>query len=348
MRILLTSCLIVLSIFACSPKDSNDNSNSANQETKVLVKVKKISPEKFEHFFLANGSVEAVNDAFISPEVNGQIKKIHVKEGQRVSAGQLLISLNSDVIKSGITEVETSLKLANTIYKKREGLWKKKIGSEVQYLESKTNKESLENKLKTLRAQLMLTQIKAPIKGIVDEIISKEGELAIPGLQLIRLVNLQRVYVNADVSEAYLPKIKIGDPVQVSFPSYPDYTVDTVIHRIGNVVKAENRTFLVQLLLDNPDERLKPNVLGIIKIKDYSLDEAFIVPSIIIKNDLNGSYVYVVKKEGSRQIAAKTYIDVGMSEKSQTVISNGLKLGQDVIIEGYNLVKNGMEIKVTK
>jgi RND family efflux transporter MFP subunit len=357
MKKLLIVLLVVGMLYACGAgqgekpvenEGAADNSAAAGntEATAVLVTVKKLAYEKFDHYFLANGSVEAVNDAFISPEINGQVKKILVKEGQRVKQGDLLVSLNSDVIRNSVAEVKTGLELAKTIFEKRKGLWEKKIGSEVEYLQAKSNKESLENRLKSLEAQLEMTNIKAPISGIVDEIFSKEGELAVPGMQLIRLVNLREVYVNADVSEAYLAKVRKGDAVHVTFPSYPGKTVDTVIYRTGNVVKPQNRTFLVQLKLDNRDEALKPNVLALIRMNDFSAPNALVVPSILIKNDLKGSYVYVVQKKDGKTLAQKTYITPGMSESGNTMVTEGLESGRQVIVDGYNMVKNGLEVNI--
>ncbi len=350
--------LAIVALYACGSKQDNDNVKSegptaanpgpAKIGAGVLVTVKKLAHEKFDHYFLVNGSVEAVDDAFISPEINGQIKKIHVTEGQRVKEGELLISLNSDVTESAIAEVKTGLELARTIYEKRKGLWEKKIGSEVQYLEAKTNKESLENKLNTLNAQLEMAKIKAPISGIVDKIFKKEGELAIPGIRLIQLVNLKKVYVNAEVSEAYISKVDKGNSVEVTFSSYPGLTVESLIHRTGNVVNPTNRTFLVQLLLDNREEKLKPNMMALLKMKDFSAAAALVVPSVIIKNDLEGSYLYVVqtKEEEGKLVAKKTYVETGMSEGGNTMITQGLEPGQQVVIKGYNLVKNGMRVKI--
>ncbi len=355
MRRLLIVCLVlfVMTVFyGCGPTPSKEGAVEKNPgspentgETAVLVSVKKLTHEPFYHYFQANGAVEAVEDAFISPEINGQIKKVHVKEGRRVRKGELLVSLNSDIIKSGIAEAKSGLELADTIYNRRKGLWKKKIGSEVQYLQAKTNKESLENRLKSLEAQLDMALIKAPIDGIVDDVLKKEGELAIPGLQLLRLVNLKEVYVNAEVSEAFLPRIKKGDPVRVSFPTYPDLAVDTVVYRTGNVIRVENRTFLVQVKLDNPGEKLKPNIIAVLKMKDFSADAALTVPSIIVKNDLKGSYLYVVEESEGKRLARKTYVVPGKTEGGKTMIEQGLKPGQEVIVEGYNLVKNGMLVK---
>jgi len=355
--LIVTVLLVCVVFIACGAKKSGDEAAEGDNPsssvpasgTNTLVTVQPMAYETFEHFFSANGTIEAVHDAFISSEISGQIKAIHVTEGQRVKKDQLLVSLNSDITESAIAEVKTGLELARTVYEKRKGLWEKNIGSEIQYLEAKTNKESLENKLKTLQAQLDMAKIKAPINGIVDRIFKKEGEMSIPGLQLIQLVNLNKVYVNADVSETYLAKINNGDMAEVSFPSYPGLTVETTIHRTGQVVKTKNRTFLVQVLLDNQDEKLKPNMVAVVKMKDFSSDSALVVPSIIIKNDLKGSYVYVTEnQENGKLLARKKYVTPGMSEGSHTIITQGLTPGQQVIIKGYNLVKNGMEVQVEK
>jgi membrane fusion protein (multidrug efflux system) len=348
----LTVLLVTAALISCAAgngeKEKGVENNPGSQEDSdaVLVVVKQMAYEKFAHFFQANGTVEAVNDAFISPEINGQIKKIHVKEGQRVKEGQLLVSLNADVTESAAAEVRTALELAQTVYKKRKGLWDKKIGSEIQYLEAKTNKESLENKLKTLEAQLEMSQIKAPINGIVDKIFKKEGELSIPGMQLIQLVNLEKVHINAEVSEAYIASVSKGDAVEVTFPSYPGPAMEAVIHRTGQVVNPANRTFLVQVLMDNKEEKLKPNMMALLKMRDFYTDAALVVPSIIIKNDLEGAYLYAVQQEEGKLTAHKVYLQPGMSGGGSTMIDSGLEPGQQVIVKGYNLVKNGMAIKI--
>ena len=314
----------------------------------VPVVTKSLQPQSFEHFILVNGTVEAVKEAFISPELNGQIKRIHVSEGDIVTAGNLLVSLNSSVIERSIAEVETQLELASTIYAKRKGLWEKKIGSEIQFLEARNQKKSLENKLETLQAQLEMTRIKAPIQGIVDQIASKEGELAAPGQLLIQLVCLDELTINADVSEAYLPNIRKDGPAEVSFPSFPEMKVNTRIHRIGNTINPQNRTFEVQIHLRNEKQLLKPNMLALLKLRDFQSDNALVIPSILIKNDRQGAYVFLMEK-GEDEIprARKVYVKAGMTQGSQTMITEGLSANQMLIVQGYNLVKNGASVRLS-
>lgn len=327
-------------------EELNKYSNDNESEHKIPVSVIKLDYQKFNHFLDASGSVESINEAFISPEINGQIKKIYVTEGERVKKGDLLAKINTSITENTINEVKTSLELATTVYEKQKQLWKKKIGSELQFLEAKNNKESLENKLSTLNAQLEMALVKSPIDGIADEIFQKEGELGMPGIQLMQIVNLDKLYINIDVSEAYLSNINKGDMVTLEFPAYPEIKMEVPIHRIGNVVKLENRTFTVQLKINNRGEKLKPNILSIIKINDFSTDSALVVPSIIIKQDFNGSYVYVAEKQSENMISKKVYVKTGISDGRNTMITEGLNPGQMVITKGYNLVKNGTEIKI--
>ncbi|MCF8234682.1 MAG: efflux RND transporter periplasmic adaptor subunit [Bacteroidales bacterium] len=313
----------------------------------IPVKTQKLKPQTFRHFFESSGVVEAVEEAYISPEMGGQIKEIYVDEGDQVKQGQLLARLNTSVTESTIEEVETSLELATTVYKKQKTLWKEKnIGSEIQYLEAKTNKESLENKLQTLRAQMEMSIIRSPIHGIVDQIFQKEGELATPGMQMMQVINLDKLYVNIDISERYLPNISKGDSVRLSFPSYPGKHMTVPIHRIGNVIEPDNRTFKVELKIDNVNERYKPNMVAITKINDYTADSAIVVPSIVVKEDLTGKYLYVLDDKNETAVAEKKYIETGRSYNNKTLITKGLRPGMEVIIAGFNQVSNGSEVYV--
>ncbi|MCD4684293.1 MAG: efflux RND transporter periplasmic adaptor subunit [Bacteroidales bacterium] len=322
-------------------KDLQSSTDEPVQGTPVAIK--ELAFEEFNHYIEVNGVVEAINAAYISPEINGQVKQIYVKEGQHVKKGQLLLKINSSITESSIKEVETSLELANTVYEKQTQLWEKNIGSELDYLQAKNNKEALESRLETLQAQNDMAMIKAPIDGIIDEVLVKEGELAIPGMQMIQLVNLNDLFVNADVSEAYITKVRKGEMVVLEFPSYPDIVMEVPVHRTGNVVKSANRTFKVQLKIKNINDQIKPNVLARIKINDYTSENALLVTSIIVKQDLKGSYVFVANGDNT---AKKVYIETGMSYMDLTMVTTGLSVGDRVIVNGYNQVSNGSKLEI--
>lgn len=336
---------------ACAPK--NDVETKAEQEkataadVHVPVSVKKMKPERFEHFFTANGIVEALNAAFISPEMNGQVKHVYVEEGHRVSAGQVLAELNTAITRNTMEELKTRYELAEIAFNKQKELWDQKIGSEMQFLQAKNAKETLEKSMATLETQLDMAKMKAPFSGIIDDIFIKEGEMAAPGMQVMQLVNLSKLVINADISESYISRIKKGDTVHVSFPAYPDIEMQVPVYRTGNVINPNNRTFNVQLHTNNIEEKLKPNIMASLRIKDFELDSAFVVPSIIVKQDLSkGHFVFRAVEKNGETVAEKTFVKTGISYQDKTVIEKGLSAGDKVIVNGYNMVSTGTVVKI--
>ena len=334
-------------IDALQQKINKENKNKLiTSGRKVTVNIQKLQPEVFNHYFDASAEIESVHEAYISPEVNGQIDEIMVKEGDRVKKGELLAQLNSDIIQDNIRELKTSLEMASFTYKKQKSLWEKHIGSELQYLQAKTNFESLQNKLKTLQTQYQRSFIKSPIDGYVDAIDLKVGEMAIPGQRFFHVVNLSKLYVNAQISEAYLPIIHEGDPVEVRFPAFPSILLHKKVYRIGKVINKQSRTFKLQLRINNPHNLLKPNLMAIIRIKDYTNPKAVVVPSYILREDILGYYLYVVSKENGQQIAQKRYVKIGKSFKKKTEVISGLKVGETIVTQGYNNVTNGSVLNI--
>lgn len=324
---------------------ATEEDNGLNGQTPVNIQI--LEPEVFQHFFLVNGTVELQDEAFISPEANGQVKAIRVTKGQRVSKGEILITLNTEMLESSIAEVKLGLELSNKLYEKQSDLWEQRIGSELQYLQAKNAKESLEQKLKTLKSQLDMSIIKAPFSGIVDDIMIKEGELASPGKPAVYLINLDQIRVIADVSETLLPKISVGDMVDILFPTYKNIAHSAPIHRIGNAIDSKTRTIKIEVLLPNKNGLIKPNQIASLNLKDFESEKALVVPSIIVKQDSRGEFLFIVNKnEEGKNIAQKIYIESGLSYNDKTMIIKGLSTGQKVITAGFNQVSNGNLIEI--
>jgi RND family efflux transporter MFP subunit len=319
--------------------------NGANSNA-TKVRIMEVEMQPFSKYFTATGEIEAIREAYISPEVSGQITRISVKEGQKVKRGQLLGKLNTSLIEKNIQEVETQLELAKTFYEKQTELWEQGIGSERQYLETRNNYENLQNKLASLKEQYNMSILYSPIDGYVEDIILKQGELASPGMQLMQIVDLDNLHVSAMLSEAYLPILKKGEMVTVTFPSYPDLKMKSPITRVGNVLNKQNRTFKVEVTVENPNGMLKPNLLANIEINDYNSDASMIVPSMVIREDLKGSYLYVVENNGNQLISKKKYIETGKAYNGSTEVLSGISIGEQVIVDGYSNVSDGSFIEV--
>ncbi len=328
-------------------EDKTSTSETVSPEKNgIAVKLETLKPQKFQHFIEINGSVKAEKEVIVSAEASGTINEIRVTEGERVKKGELLVVLNSSVISSNINELKNSLELATDNYEKQAALWEQNIGTEMQYLQAKNNKENLEIKLQTLNAQMEMTKVKAPFDGIIDEIFSKEGELASPGVRILHLVNLTELKVYGSVSESLLPSITKGDMVNLSFPVYPDYTQKASIHRKSEVINEKSRTFKIEIKLHNGDRKIKPNMISKIRLNDFYADNAIVVPSHIIKHDFNGSFLYVAIDNGDQLIAKKTYVKPGITYESKTMILEGLNANEKVIVVGYNMVSSGAHIYI--
>lgn len=321
-------------------------SEDAGNINTTKVRVLELRSNSFSRYFEATGELEAISEAYISPETSGQITSISVVEGQKVNKNQIVAKLNASLIEKNIEEVKTQLELAKIIYEKQSELWGKGVGSERQYLEAKNNYESLQSRLATLMEQYKQSVVRSPINGYIEDIIQKKGELASPGMQLMQIVDLDLLQVTGMLSEVYLPVIKSGDFVEITFATFPDIVLRERVSRIGNVINKQNRTFKVEIEIENKDGRLKPNLLATIKINDYNADEAFVVPSLVIKEDVIGSYLYVAQSHSENWTALKKYVQIGQSYLDNTEIVSGLSENDLIITDGYSNVSDGMAIDI--
>ncbi len=311
----------------------------------VNVGATQIEPQLFEHFVEVTGNVEADKELNVSPEGTGKIIGILVTEGQQVAKGTVLANLNTDMLDQSIAEVKISLDLAETTFERQKNLWDQKIGSELQFLQAKSNKESLERRLESLQAQKEMAVIKAPVDGVVDVIFQKQGEIASPQIPFAKVINIGKIKIYGDVAESYLTKVEKKDPVVVDFPSLSK-KVTAPISQIGNYIDPNNRTFRIRVDLNNPDGMIKPNMVAILRIRDYVAESAIVVPSLVIKHDFRGQYAYIVEKADSVERAKKVYVKTGVTDNNLTEITEGLKPGDKIISEGFDQVIDGSAIKL--
>ncbi len=308
----------------------------------ILVTTTSIKPRAFEHKIEVRGTVESRKNVMVGAEIGGRIESIKVKEGQTVFKGQILITLDADIVRNNIAELKTSHELAKIIHERQSNLWEKKIGTEIQYLEAKNTKESLERRLATTQSQLAQATVRAPFAGSVDEIPIKIGEMATPGLPLIRIVNPNDMYIKADVSETYIGKFKKREEVDIHFPSQNKNLI-SMISSVGQVINKDNRTFAIEIELPNVDFVLKPNQVSILKMRDYVNETAYVVPTKLIQKDDKGTFIYGATKDGNNLVAKKLHVETGLSYNSQTEVVTGLEGSEMVIDRGFRDVTEGVE-----
>ena len=319
----------------------------APQETLAYVRGIEVRPTLFQHFIQAQGTMESDNNILIPAQSNGVVKKIHVRQGDSVRQGQLLAELDGAIMERGIAELEHGLELATTIYERQDRLWKKNIGSELDYLTAKNNKEGLERKLETLQEQFKLTRIHAPISGTVDDVLIKEGEMAAAGFGTIRIVQLSRLKLKASLSENYISRIKKGDTVLVRIP-VAAREMELTIDAVSQVIDPNNRTFDVEIRIPAREKGLMPNMLAVITINDYSNPEALTVPQNVVQETGTESFLFVAEERDGGWVAHRRTVVPGKNYGEQLEINEGLGAGEFVVTFGFQNLADGQPVSINR
>ncbi|MEX6626472.1 efflux RND transporter periplasmic adaptor subunit [Tenacibaculum salmonis] len=314
-----------------------------------LITVVSANKSVFNHYLELQGNVKTKQNVLIYPEMPGQLVKIYVKEGQFVKKGQLLARIDDGGLSNQLAQIEVQTALAETTYHRQKRLWEQKIGSEIQFLQAKTTYEAQKNAVSQLRKQVGKSVIKAPFSGVIDDVIKEEGMVVAPGAgaEVFRIVNLSKMYIETAVPESYIIAIKKGKNVEVEFPVLGK-KMNSTIRQVGSFINPANRTFNVEIAVDNKDKSIKPNLTAKLKINDYTNNEALLIPQSIISENAKGEqYVYVIVDLKDKIGTAKqVIITTGKTQGDVVEVLNGIKDGDKIVVEGARSVQNGQQVQV--
>ena len=312
-----------------------------------LISTMLVEPSPFNHYIDVQGIIESEENISVQPGMPGVVTAVYVKEGDFVSQGQLLGETDNRAIKENIAQLQTNLDFAKSTYEKQQRLWNQKIGSEIQYLQAKTQYESLQNSIEALKAQLEMTRMKAPISGSVDQVNVKVGEYAAPGIMgAFNVVNFNKMKVTAKVADSYIDKVKTGNPVKI-YLSDLNKTVEGKITFVSKVVNSMSRTFLVEIALGKTENNIRTNMLANLSINDERLDSVIVIPSNLVQKDSDGNnYVITAQGKNEQMKALKVSVKTGLSYGDKVVINEGLEPMTKLVTSGYQEVVNGQAITV--
>lgn len=307
------------------------------------VGVSDLAVQNFDHYVQTQGHVESENNILVSAKSMGVITRVNVSEGQQVSKGQVLAQIDNSLIERSIEGMESQLELASSVYDRQKNLWDQKIGTEVQFLQAKTNKESLEKQIASLREQNDMARIKSPINGSVDNIFVKVGENIAPGMPAVRVVNASDLKIQARVSEAYITNVKKGDRVLVNISELKK-EVPARVTFVGRTIDLLSRTFNVEVALpSHPD--LRPNMTATVRIIFDSNPSALVIPINVIQNINNEKVVYIATEKGKQTVATRRVVSVEGVYGNQAEVK-GLNSGDKLITVGYQGLNDGDFIKI--
>lgn len=306
------------------------------------VSILEVSESSFSNYLEVQGRVDAEENVQVNPEAQGIITKVYVAVGQRVSRGQVLAQIDDNVLNQNISELQTQLELANTLYQRQKNLWDQKIGTEVQFLNAKTQKEAAERRISTLRSQISMYKIKAPISGTVDAMDLKVGMAASPGMPGIRIINASNLKAKAQVAESYAGRVNQGDDVEVILPDVPD-TIRTKISFASKAIDPVSRSFNVEIKLPS-NKNYRPNMLSILKIIDYRNAKALVIPVNAIQKGESGDYLFLSENGKAKRVNIQT----GKVSEGKAEILSGIKAGDKVIVAGTDGLSEGDIVKTQK
>jgi membrane fusion protein (multidrug efflux system) len=313
-----------------------------------LVTIFEVKDTVFTRSVAIQGNVETSENILIFPEYQGVLSSVNVRQGQQVSRGQILARIDDGGLSSQLAQLETQYALAKTTYERQQRLWDQQIGSEIQLLQAKTNMEATESSVKQLQSQLNKTTIRAPFSGVIDEIITEQGQVVGPGGNaLMRLVNLKDMRVKAAVPENYLQSVSKGAAVQVSFPAIQT-VVDGKISAVGSYINPTNRTFQIEVEIPNTEERIKPNLMASLQINDYTSENTFAIPTnCIIENAVGDKFVFVLNEiEGNQATVKRTQIETGKKSGGLVEVLSGLSDSEIIVKDGALTLKDGARVTI--
>jgi RND family efflux transporter MFP subunit len=318
-------------------------------EKLTLVSNYEIKEKVFNSYMEAQANLKTRKNVLILPEFQGTLEQIFVYEGQYVQKGKLLAEINDSGLKEQLEQLTIQANFAKENFERTERLWNNNIGSEIQFLKSKTDFESSQKMVEQMKDRLAKTKIYAPFDGEVDEIISNQGSNLIPGVsQILRLVNLDKIYAEASVSEKYISFIEEGTEAIVQVPLLGKEIKSQII-QTGNFINPSNRTFRVEVPVENIDNKIKQNLDAKIKINIYSKKDAVVIPLRIVREDASGrNFVYVMSEDVKEGVyfTAKTFISLGNKNNTDIEVTEGLKIGDMLVLEGASIVEDSQRVKI--
>jgi RND family efflux transporter MFP subunit len=322
---------------------SNYTDSLASNVKAKLVQALTLEEGPFQTWVEVQGTVDARQSIEVTAESMGVVRNIKVREGQKVTKGQVLAELDQTVLLQSIEEIKGQLDFAQQLYTKQANLWKQNIGSEVQYLGAKNQKESLERRLATVKSQLDMTRIKAPVSGTVDQVYLKLGQSTAMGMPAVRVVNFDDLRVITDLSESYVSRVREGATVDLEFKDLNTNAKGRIAY-VARSISALNRTFRAEVPLNNRNGLYRPNMIVGMKINDYNTNKAIKIPVNLLQNSEEGPFVMIAKGQGSNLKATRVSVTAGRSNGIETEILQGLQAGDRIITTGYNDLNDGQAI----
>jgi len=318
-----------------------------NEQIQVISKFNVIEKE-FNTYVKLQANLKSRKNVVILSEFQGTLKNLFVKEGHLVKKGQLLAEINDSGLKEQLDQMLIQANYTQDNFDRVKRLWEKNIGSEMQFLKAKSDFETSNKMVEQIRDQLSKTKIYAPFDGEIDEIISNLGSNLVPSSPILRVVNLDIIYAEAQVPEKYVSSISIGTEAIISIPLLNKELTSKIV-QTGNFINPNSRTFRIEAPVENKDKRIKQNLNARIEIKNYSNDKSIVVPLRVLSEDASGKpflYKLVTTDKKDIFLTVKSFVITGANYNQEIEITQGVSIGDIIVLEGANNVEDNQRVRV--
>lgn len=355
----------LLALAACGSDVPSDDevaaAEAAERGRAMPVDVFEVQSVAFEDVVQLTGTVEAPDDATLSAESSGTIRSL-LPLGTAVSRGQAIAQIDAGLAGAGVQQAEAQvaaaraqLDLAEDQFRRQEPLYRDSIISALEFQSIRAQRASAraevaraEAGLSQSREQLARTRVISPFSGIVERHLVERGEQVAPGTPVARIVSTSRVKVTAGVPERYAGDIRQGTPILINPQAYGLPPRRGQVSFVGQAIDAQNRTFPIEVMLDNPGLELKPQMLVRLEVTRRTLDNVLAIPLAAVVRDESGPTVYVVETQEGVARAAARRVTLGATSGDRVVVESGLAPHELVITRGQNTVATGDAVRITE
>ena len=313
----------------------------------VNVEVVEVQPTAFASTVRLVGAVEALHDVTLSSEESGVIERFLVEKGQRVSRGQAIAKIDDRVLRAQVAEAEAAARAARDAWERRQRLFRDEgIGTEAEFVAAEAQAEAAEARAGALRARLDRTTVRAPVAGVFDDRYVDAGEMVGAGDEVGRIIDARRVKVIGGVPERYAADVRAGGRADVRLDLVPGQVFEGEIAFVSAAVEPRSRTFEIEILLENPDLLIKPQMVAAVELPTRALSDVLVVPQDALLRVEDGYQILVVKEVDGELEAVARRAELGPSAANAVVIESGLEAGDRVIVRGQQQVDAGDRVRL--
>ncbi|WP_083238928.1 efflux RND transporter periplasmic adaptor subunit [Caloranaerobacter ferrireducens] len=361
--------LLIFLLAGCKKADVVKE-NLSEQERYVPVKVESVTKDTIYNTTVFSGKVYADKDVMIFSKIPGEVTNVFVKLGDKVKKGQNLFVLDKEDIEKQVEQAKVAFEGAKANYEltkekfenakitfeRTKKLYEEGAVSKSQYEQAElaASDKSLEAAKSALnQAQVAYNQalealentiIKSPITGIVSSVNIETGEMTSNTQPAITVIDIDRVYVQIDVTENIINKLFKEQEVKVSIPSAFDTELIGKIKVISPAIDSRTQLYPVKIYVDNKDHMIKPGMLAQVKVDTDIKRDVVVVRSEAVVERNGEFFVFVV--EGDKAVAKK--VEIGLDTGMYVEIKKGLKEGEKIIVKGQNYVEDQMKVKIVR